>query len=136
MGPGRPARRSRGRVKAAGVSGVVVDAAHVTTLGSIEDFRIDWQWVPAWRPADITDDGREQLRAIGFTPADRQTRRLRGVMPVPRPGHARVRSDYRSVPWQGALHIPTTDGLTAAADGFASPAVRTVRAGLLAALRI
>jgi hypothetical protein len=53
--------------KAAGVSGVVVDAAHVTTLGLIEDFRIDWQWVPAWRPADITDDGREQLRAIGFT---------------------------------------------------------------------
>lgn len=53
--------------KAAGVSGVVVDAAHVTTLGLIEDFRIDWQWVPAWRPADITDDGREQLRAIAFT---------------------------------------------------------------------
>ena len=53
--------------KAAGVSGVVVDAAHVTTLGLIEDFRIDWQWVPGWRPADITDDGREQLRAIGFT---------------------------------------------------------------------
>lgn len=50
-------------------------------------------------------------------------------MPVPRPGHARVRSDYRSVPWQGALHIPTIDGLTAAADGFASPAVRAVRAG-------
>jgi hypothetical protein len=24
-------------------------------------------WIPAWRPADITDSGREQLRAIGFT---------------------------------------------------------------------
>jgi metal-sulfur cluster biosynthetic enzyme/ribosomal protein L22 len=32
----------------------------------IEDFRVDWQWVPAWRPADITDSGRQQLRAIGF----------------------------------------------------------------------
>ena len=36
-------------------------------LGCIEDFRVDWQWVPAWRPADITDSGREQLRAVGFT---------------------------------------------------------------------
>lgn len=26
------------------------------------------QWVPPWRPADITDCGREQLRAIGFDP--------------------------------------------------------------------
>ena len=33
----------------------------------VGDFRVDWQWVPAWRPADITDGGREQLRAIGFT---------------------------------------------------------------------
>jgi metal-sulfur cluster biosynthetic enzyme len=37
-------------------------------LGHIEDFRVDWQWVPSWRPADITDSGREQLRAIGFDP--------------------------------------------------------------------
>jgi metal-sulfur cluster biosynthetic enzyme/ribosomal protein L22 len=36
-------------------------------LGCVEDFRIDWQWIPAWSPADITDDGRDQLRAIGFT---------------------------------------------------------------------
>ena len=36
-------------------------------LRGIENFRIDWQWIPAWQPADITDGGREQLRAIGFT---------------------------------------------------------------------
>jgi metal-sulfur cluster biosynthetic enzyme/ribosomal protein L22 len=30
------------------------------------DFVMDWQWVPSWRPADITQDGREQLRAVGF----------------------------------------------------------------------
>jgi metal-sulfur cluster biosynthetic enzyme/ribosomal protein L22 len=36
-------------------------------LGCVDDFRVDWQWMPAWRPADITADGREQLRAIGFT---------------------------------------------------------------------
>ncbi|HWG63226.1 MAG TPA: uL22 family ribosomal protein [Streptosporangiaceae bacterium] len=33
----------------------------------IDNFRVDWQWVPAWRPADITPGGRDQLRAIGFT---------------------------------------------------------------------
>jgi metal-sulfur cluster biosynthetic enzyme/ribosomal protein L22 len=36
-------------------------------LDGIEGFRVDWQWVPAWRPADMTDSGREQLRAVGFT---------------------------------------------------------------------
>ena len=36
-------------------------------LPHIDGFRVDWQWVPAWRPADMTDSGREQLRAIGFT---------------------------------------------------------------------
>jgi metal-sulfur cluster biosynthetic enzyme/ribosomal protein L22 len=35
-------------------------------LSSVEDFRVDWQWVPPWRPADITGSGRDQLRAIGF----------------------------------------------------------------------
>ena len=41
--------------------------AGLAPLGGIENFRIDWQWIPAWRPADITDGGREELRAIGFT---------------------------------------------------------------------
>jgi metal-sulfur cluster biosynthetic enzyme len=41
--------------------------AQLTTLGCIGDFRVEWQWVPAWRPADITDSGRAQLRAIGFS---------------------------------------------------------------------
>jgi len=39
----------------------------LTALGCIEGFRVNWQWIPAWRPADITDDGRDQLRSIGFT---------------------------------------------------------------------
>jgi len=29
-------------------------------------FTVEWEWLPSWRPADITEDGREQLRAIGF----------------------------------------------------------------------
>jgi metal-sulfur cluster biosynthetic enzyme/ribosomal protein L22 len=41
--------------------------SELAALSIIDDFRIDWEWLPAWKPADITDDGREQLRAIGFT---------------------------------------------------------------------
>jgi metal-sulfur cluster biosynthetic enzyme/ribosomal protein L22 len=51
------------------LTGVLEDQirAGLTPLGCVDDFRVDWQWIPAWRPADITEDGREQLRAIGFT---------------------------------------------------------------------
>jgi metal-sulfur cluster biosynthetic enzyme len=39
----------------------------LAALGDLDGFVVDWQWLPAWRPADITDSGREQLHAIGFT---------------------------------------------------------------------
>ena len=48
----------------------VMESQIRTELGrvrDIADFRVDWQWIPAWRPADMTDGGRAQLRAIGFT---------------------------------------------------------------------
>ena len=32
----------------------------------VADFRINWVWMPPWGPEHITDDGREQLRALGF----------------------------------------------------------------------
>lgn len=31
------------------------------------DFVLTWEWLPAWKPSDITADGREQLQAIGFS---------------------------------------------------------------------
>ena len=34
--------------------------------GLVEDFTINWVWLPPWGPEKITDDGREQLRALGF----------------------------------------------------------------------
>jgi metal-sulfur cluster biosynthetic enzyme/ribosomal protein L22 len=51
------------------VTGVMEDQirAGLARLGGVEEVRIDWRWIPAWRPADITDSGREQLHAIGFT---------------------------------------------------------------------
>ena len=33
----------------------------------VSDVKINWVWMPPWGPDKITDDGREQLRAIGFT---------------------------------------------------------------------
>jgi metal-sulfur cluster biosynthetic enzyme/ribosomal protein L22 len=41
--------------------------ARLAAVPGIDGFRVDWQWAPAWRPADMTPDGRDQLRAIGFT---------------------------------------------------------------------
>jgi len=34
--------------------------------GVVNDFRINWVWMPPWGPDKITDDGRDQLRALGF----------------------------------------------------------------------
>ena len=35
--------------------------------GLVEDLEINWVWMPPWGPDKITEDGREQLRALGFT---------------------------------------------------------------------
>ncbi len=34
--------------------------------GIVTDFRINWVWLPPWGPDKITDEGREQLRSLGF----------------------------------------------------------------------
>jgi metal-sulfur cluster biosynthetic enzyme len=34
--------------------------------GLVNDFKINWVWLPPWGPEKITDDGREQMRALGF----------------------------------------------------------------------
>ncbi|WHT22212.1 metal-sulfur cluster assembly factor [Crossiella sp. CA-258035] len=41
--------------------------AVLTGPGLVDDVRINWVWMPPWGPDKITDDGREQLRALGFT---------------------------------------------------------------------
>jgi metal-sulfur cluster biosynthetic enzyme len=35
--------------------------------GVVEAFRINWVWMPPWGPERITEDGREMMRAIGFS---------------------------------------------------------------------
>ena len=45
---------------------VIEDQAREALDGVVADFRINWVWMPPWGPEHITDDGREQLRALGF----------------------------------------------------------------------
>jgi metal-sulfur cluster biosynthetic enzyme len=45
---------------------VIEDQAREALDGVVSDFRINWVWMPPWGPESITEDGREQLRALGF----------------------------------------------------------------------
>ena len=45
---------------------VIEDQAREALDGLVADFRINWVWMPPWGPESITEDGREQLRALGF----------------------------------------------------------------------
>jgi metal-sulfur cluster biosynthetic enzyme len=41
--------------------------AEPTGLSGVDEFRVDWLWLPPGQPAGKTARGSEQLRAIGFT---------------------------------------------------------------------
>ena len=45
---------------------VIEEQAREALDGLVTDFRINWVWMPPWGPEHITEDGREQLRALGF----------------------------------------------------------------------
>ncbi|MCN9239639.1 metal-sulfur cluster assembly factor [Streptomyces sp. RY43-2] len=45
---------------------VIEDQAKSATDGLVGELRINWVWMPPWGPDKITDEGREQLRALGF----------------------------------------------------------------------
>jgi metal-sulfur cluster biosynthetic enzyme len=46
---------------------VIEDQARQVLADLTSDVKINWVWMPPWGPNKITDEGREQLRAIGFT---------------------------------------------------------------------
>jgi metal-sulfur cluster biosynthetic enzyme len=46
---------------------VIEDQTAEALDGVVEAFRINWVWMPPWGPERITDDGKEQMRAIGFS---------------------------------------------------------------------
>ncbi len=45
---------------------VIEDQTSAALDGLVSDFRINWVWLPPWGPDKISDEGREQLRALGF----------------------------------------------------------------------
>jgi len=45
---------------------VIEDQAASALDGLVKDVKINWVWLPPWGPDKITEDGREQLRALGF----------------------------------------------------------------------
>ena len=45
---------------------VIEDQAQGATADLVDELKINWVWLPPWGPDKITEDGREQLRALGF----------------------------------------------------------------------
>jgi len=45
---------------------VIEDQTNAALSPLVNDVRINWVWMPPWGPDKITDDGRDQLRALGF----------------------------------------------------------------------
>ena len=45
---------------------VIQDQTNSALEGLVNDVAINWVWMPPWGPDKITEDGREQLRALGF----------------------------------------------------------------------
>lgn len=45
---------------------VIEEQAAAATDGLVSELKINWVWMPPWGPEKITDEGREQLRALGF----------------------------------------------------------------------
>ena len=45
---------------------VIEDQTQTALEGLVDDFVINWVWMPPWGLEKITDDGRDQLRALGF----------------------------------------------------------------------
>ena len=45
---------------------VIEEQTNSALEGLVTDVTINWVWMPPWGPDKITDDGREQLRALGF----------------------------------------------------------------------
>jgi metal-sulfur cluster biosynthetic enzyme len=46
----------------------VLEEQTAESLDNVVDaFRINWVWMPPWGPEKITDDGRDMMRALGFS---------------------------------------------------------------------
>lgn len=48
------------------LSDVIEEQAVQALEGIVAGQNINWVWMPPWGPERITDEGRDQLRALGF----------------------------------------------------------------------
>ena len=46
---------------------VIEEQIAQTLDGVVDAFRINWVWMPPWGPDKITEDGRDMMRALGFS---------------------------------------------------------------------
>lgn len=46
---------------------VIEDETAQALDGVVDAFRINWVWMPPWGPERITEDGRDMMRALGFS---------------------------------------------------------------------
>lgn len=45
---------------------MIEDQTYSALEGLVSEARINWVWLPPWGPDKITEDGRDQLRMLGF----------------------------------------------------------------------
>ena len=45
---------------------VIEEQVQTALADIVKGHTLNWVWMPPWGPDKITDDGREQLRALGF----------------------------------------------------------------------
>jgi metal-sulfur cluster biosynthetic enzyme len=65
-GPGKATLDMTLTSAACPLTDVIEEQAAEALKDTLEDFTINWVWMPPWGPESITDEGREQLRALGF----------------------------------------------------------------------
>lgn len=41
-------------------------ASVVTSTGTADEVQLNWVWMPPWNPQMISEEGQEQMRALGF----------------------------------------------------------------------
>ena len=46
---------------------VIEDQTGQALEGITDGYRVNWIWMPPWGPERITDDGRDMMRALGFS---------------------------------------------------------------------
>ena len=46
---------------------VLTEQATLALNGVVDQFTIDWVWMPPWGVDKVTEDGREMMSSLGFT---------------------------------------------------------------------